>query len=162
MTYDYNEPIVFTLEKTSSNPITLERTTTTEFSMNLTPDFQMGEMEYNGIVKGSLRSGISPYSSRLKTTDGYVTPWTPITYPIPITGIVPQQGVTGVQEGYGMEDVDVIGKTGNVFFIRNIDLRYDEIEVAYVHSIPETAPNEAGIFYSAEIDKTKNSLELYH
>lgn len=161
-TDDYNEPRVFTFKKTSSNPIVLERTTTTEFSMNLVPDFQMGEMEYNGIVKGSLRTGIYQYSYRLKTEDGYETPWTPITYPIPITGIVPEAGVTGIQEGYGMEDVDVIGKTGNVFFIRNIDLRYDTIEVAYVHSITESSPKEAGIFYSNTIDKSKDFLQLYH
>ena len=161
-TDDYNEPRVFTFKKTQQNPVVLERITTTEFSMNLVPDFKMGEMEYNGIIKGSLRSGIYQYTYRLKTNDGYETPWVPPTFPIPITGIIPSQDGYAEQETYGMEDVDVIGKTGNIFIIRNMDRRYDSIEVAYIHSITEDSPKEAGIFYSSNIDKNSNNLDVYH
>jgi hypothetical protein len=162
-TDDYNEPRVFTFKKTSNNPLILQRTTDTEFTMNITPNFQMGEIQYRGIVNGSLRSGIYQYSYRLKTLDGYETPWTPVTFPIPVTGIKPpDSSQVGVQETYGMEGVDVIGKTGNRIRITNLDTRYDTIEVAYIHSITETSPKEAGVFYIKDIDKTKTTLDVYH
>jgi hypothetical protein len=148
-TDDFNEPRVFTFKlKDDGTFDTYEAITTSEFYMNLVPDFSMGEIEYRGLTDGSLRTGIYQYSYRLKTLDGYQTPWTPITFPIVVTGRKALEN----NERYGMKDVDVVGATGTVIQVNNIDTRYNEIEIAYVHTIEETGVKEAGIFYDSLIN----------
>jgi hypothetical protein len=170
-TDDFNEPRVFTFKKESNSVSTsYTRVTKSEFTMNLVPDFQMGELEYQGIINGGLRSGIYQYSYRLKTDDGYETPWTPITFPIPITGRAPIQTDNNSKAydesaKYGMADVDVIGVTGNRLLIRKIDQRYDTVEVAYVHSITKDGNKEAGIFFTERIKDGLNSagnIDVFH
>jgi hypothetical protein len=147
-TDDYNEPRVFTCYKDAATGL-LERLTTSEWSMNITPDFSMGVVDYQGLIGGSLRSGNYQYSYRLKTTDGYQTPWSPPTNHVIITGRVPSE--TQTQEAYGMADVDVLGSTGAHLKISKIDTRYQDIEVAYIHSITENAIKESGIFVQKKI-----------
>lgn len=155
-TDDKNEPRVFTSRRTS--PTSLENITNTEFTMNLTPDFKMGELRFHGLVSGSLRSGIYQYSYRLKTNDGYQTPWTPITFPVIVTGRKPPEA-TKSQETYGMADVDVIGQTGTRLFIYNVDTRYQDIEVAYTHAITENGVKEGGIFVQKPIEGSSMTIE---
>jgi hypothetical protein len=159
-TDDYNEPRVYTFSKKydAQGEWYLETVTNSEFTMNITPDFKMGEIRYQGITKGSLRSGIYQYCYRLKTNDGYQTPWTPITFPIPLTGRDPEKVSSNK---YGFADVDVIGVTGNALSIANVDVRYKDIEIAYVYAITESAVKEAGIFSQQEIDG-RSTIEIRH
>jgi hypothetical protein len=141
-TDNLNEPRVFSFKNTGTSHVVLEAVTGNIFETALTPDWIMPEITYRGLIDGSLRTGIYQYALRCKTRDGYQTPWSPISYPIIVTGDKPEINSPSI---YGMKDVDEIGSTGTRLTIMNVDRRFYEYEVAYVHTITDSGVKEAGI-----------------
>jgi hypothetical protein len=149
-TDDFNEPRVFTFKKTGD--YSYVRLTESEFTMNIVPDWDMGELTFQGLISGALRTGQYQYAYRLRTKDGYQTPWNPISFHVPVTGKVPGTN----NSKYGFENADTVGATGCLINIKYIDTRYDEIDVAYVHSIIASGVKEAGVFVSQKIKASSN------
>jgi hypothetical protein len=146
-----NEPRVFTFKDIGTNIVELEAITESVFQTAITPDWNMPDLTYQGLVDGSLRTGVYQYAVRFITVDGYQTPWSPIGYPIIVTGAIPKKDESST---YGMKDVDIIGNTGTLLRIGSIDRRYDSYEIAYVHTIASTGAKEAGIAITGTINKT--------
>ena len=147
-TDDYNQPRVFTFKKVSyNNYIAI---TDSAFTVDILPDFNMGTITYEGDVSGALSTGQYQYSYRLITKDGYATPWTPLTYNI----FVNIDDVSNNSQSYDMGDTNVTSNKGLRVVVKEIDTRYDEIQVAYVHSIVSAGAKEAGVFADTEITGT--------
>ena len=128
--------------------------------MELQPNWKMGELHFDGVTAGSLNIGNYQYSYRMKTEDGYQTPWHPITTPVLVTGKSPKSGANS--ETYGVGNVGEKGATGNRITINGIDTRYTTLEVAYVYSQAATGVSSAGIFATKEINFSNTSISINH
>ncbi len=153
-TDDYNQPRVFSFK--SIGTTFYQAISDSAFTMDILPDFNMGNITYVGTVSGGLITGQYQYSYRLLTKDGYASPWTPITYNI----FVNEENVTENMQSYDMGDTDVPSNKGLKLKITDIDTRYTDIQVAYVHSIVSAGAKEAGIF--ADTDITGSTMEFEH
>lgn len=153
-TDDFNQPRVFSFKKITD--LLYEAISDSAFTMDILPDFNMGNITYIGTVNGGLITGQYQYSYRLLTKDGYASPWMPITYNI----FVNEENVTNNSQLYDMGSTDVPSNKGLRLKITDIDTRYKDIQVSYVHSIVSAGAKEAGIF--ADTNITGSSMQFDH
>lgn len=119
------------------------------FSMNSQADFKMGLIKYVKKINGNLLTGIYQYTYRLATSNGYKTPWYPLTRRVFVAG--DSVNHSNWNE-YEMGSSGVTSVKGNQIEIKGIDQRYDKIEVAYVFSETSSSILESKIFSKAKID----------
>jgi hypothetical protein len=133
--------------KTDVNAYTISNTSV--FSFDTQTDFSMGLIKYVKNVGGNLLTGIYQYTYRLKTNEGYRTPFYPLTRRI----FVNDDAVNANNwNEYEMGSVGLVSTKGNQIEIKGIDTRYDRIEVAYAYSQTSNIIFEAKVFSDVAID----------
>jgi len=156
-----NRPRVFTFEYDTALPAdnvnAYTPVTDAVHSINLQADVRMGLIKFVQYIGGSLLSGIYQYSYRLGTSDGYRTPW----YPISRSMFITTDAVSNSNwNEYEMEGSGIGSSKGIRLEIKGIDDRYDIIELVYVYSQTEFQPFEANIF--AEQDISSTTMQFDH
>jgi len=127
-------------------------------AVNQQADFNMGIIKFVQSISGSIPAGMYEMSYRLVTADGYATPWYPPTLPLFVT----QDSVNALNwNEYEMEGTETFVSTskGNRWEIKGIDIRYQVIEVAYVHYIADGVPYESNIFVRTTITGTTMTFD---
>lgn len=119
------------------------------FSMDNTPQFSMGQIKFVQTISGNKLSGVYQYIYRLLTKDGYETPWTMPTRPLFLTTDVIDP--TNSQE-YAMQASNIATNKGIQIEIDGIDIRYNQIQVAYIFSIVPSQSISAAYFSTIDID----------
>jgi hypothetical protein len=145
---DSNRPRVFTFKYDNTigpptDTAAYSAVTTSVHNTNSQSDFNMGIIKYVQTISGNLLTGVYQYTYRLVTSDGYQTPWYPLSRNIFITSDAVSN--TNWNE-YEMEGSGITTSKGNRITIKGIDTRFVEIEVAYVYTQSSSAPFEANIF----------------
>lgn len=124
-------------------------------SMQYSPDFQQGNIKFDHNVAGNLLTGVYQYCYRLVTRDGYKTPFTTPTKHIILTS----DPVTSNAMLYQMEASQISSSKGIEIVVKDIDPRFDKIEVAYIYSITNTTSLEAAVFITSGITGTSMTFD---
>jgi len=151
---DSNQPrtVTFSYDENIGNPSDVNAysgNNLSVFAMNSQTDFHMGMIKYVRDVGGGLLSGVYQYTYRLKTKEGYRTPWYPVTRRVFVAG----DGISSTNwNEYEMGSSGLTTSKGNRVEIKGIDTRYDSIEVAYVYATTVSNIDSAKIFINTTID----------
>lgn len=123
-------------------------------SFALQPDFAMGSIVLKDTtITGAAKTGMYEMAYREVTRGGYRTPWTPLTRHYFVT-LDPELETMHDRSMYAS---NVMTTKGYRFTIKGVDLRYYQLEVAYVYSTDKDVTVEASIFYREKIDGAGSS-----
>ena len=118
-------------------------------SMALQPDVRMGLIKLKDTtIRGALKTGMYELSYRYVTRSGYRTPWSPLTRHFFVT-LDPELESMHDRSMYAS---NVMTSIGYRFTISGVDLRFYQLEVAYVYSTDKDVTVEASIFYREKIN----------
>ena len=130
---DSNRPrtITFSYDPNLGNPSNVNAYSGTNLSvhaMNSQADFRMGLIKYVRNIGGALITGVYQYTYRLRTKDGYNTPFYPLTRRV----FVCNSAIDSFNwNEYEMNSSGLQSAVGNLIEVKGIDQRFDEIHVAY-------------------------------
>jgi len=160
---DSNQPRVFTFKYDNLLPKndvnSYSAVTTSVHSINSQSEINLGLIKYIRTIvgQGNLLSGQYQYTYRLASKVGYRTPWYPLTRPVFVT----TDNVSTLNPWeYEMESSGLDTAKAIELEVKGIDLRFDEIEVAYVFLTTDSTPTEANIFSIVEI--SSNTMTFTH
>ena len=150
-TDDNNEPrVINILQNTGTFPYNPN-------SFQLNPDINTGFLKFIETVDGGLMVGAYQYTYRLRNSNGYATPYMPLTNKLFVTS---DDVNSSNWTTYEMEASQSTSNKGIKLKLTAVDTRYDYVDFAYVYSISDTSTLEAGIFTTKPA--TLATIEVTH
>jgi len=150
-TIDYNE-LMDPLDINSYSPVT-----TTVHAINIQAEINFGIIKFDQTINGSILSGSYKFCYRLRTKDGYASPWSPLTQRLDVTTDIVSS--TNWNE-YEMEGSGLTTSKGFRLTIKGVDDRYDILQIAYVFfETPDTVA-DARIFKTINISSDIQTIDF--
>lgn len=144
-------------------------------NMNAECDVYFGRLKYVKTIEGkiqganfpigTLKTGVYQYTYRYKTKSGYNSAWFPLINGINLTSAYYVGNVDNIpisnHHKYVMYESGITTEKSIEILVEEVDLRYYEIELAYVYSITDSSPLEFNIFERIKLSNQK-SLSVVH
>lgn len=158
---DSNNPRVFTLKYDDTlDPNDLASytaVTTSVHAINAQADINFGLMKFKQYVSGNILSGSYKFTYRLRTQDGYASPWAPLTGRFDVTSDLVNSTNWHL---YEMEGSGESTTKGMKLEIKGIDERYDIIQVAYVFFETPEVVADSKIFATFSISSDIHTVDF--
>ena len=157
---DSNSPRVFTFSyDVNLDPYDLAAytpVTTSVHSINIQADINFGIIKFNQYITGNILTGSYKFVYRLRTKDGYASPWSPLCQRIDVTS----DQISANWNEYEMEGSGESTTKGLELIIKGIDTRYDIIQVAYLFYETPDVVSDSQIFTTFDISSDVHTVNF--
>lgn len=127
--------------------------------LDLQPFKDGASIVFNRNVTGGLLAGAYQYAYRLRSSEGYVTQWGPLSRPVH-AGVGSAGSTAQDYQAFEGGGSTIRTANGNRITISNIDQNYDEIEVVSVFATSKNTTTGGVIFFRGDI--TGTSMDIDH
>jgi len=141
-TFDYDENLD-AYDINSYNPVT-----DSVHSINIQAEINFGLIKYIKMISGNILSGSYKFVYRLRTIDGYASPWSPLTQRIDVTT---DEVDSSNWNDYEMEGSGVESSKGIQLEVKGIDQRFDILQVAFIFYETPDVVADSRIFSTIDI-----------